>query len=98
MGDFRFYFSGPNRTLLGVIFLILKEAQGLRTPGWLALSTEPSLTKTGSPQDPAPSRAAAPGPLTAGWQSPMESRLGTMWKEPESHIKLIPGLHFAPID
>lgn len=60
MGDFRFYFSGPNRTLLGVIFLILKEAQGLRTPGWLSLSTEPSLTKTGSPPGPCPLPGCSP--------------------------------------
>lgn len=60
MGDFRFYFSGLNRTF-GFVCIFLSEAKGLGTPVLPALSTVPSVTKTMLPQDPAPPWAAAPG-------------------------------------
>lgn len=98
MGDFGFYISGLNSTFMRVIYFILKGAQGPGTSVSPALSVAPSLTKTVFPQAPAPACAAAPRPLMAGLRIPMESQLGAMGKEPEFHIQLIPGLHFAPID
>lgn len=97
-GDCWCDFSGLNRTLF-----FLKEAQGLGSPAWPALSAgpssePPSLTRLWSPQSPAPSRPAAPTTLRAGLQGSTKSQLCTVCKEPESHIQLVPGLHFAQID